>query len=60
MFYKNLFHKHNFDGTKWKKVGIIDLVLPTFEIDIKVGSEIIYTNTCLTCGNLVSQKIKIK
>ena len=65
------FHRHTFDGTAWKKVDEVAInsfdhfAVYTWSVggDAKLPEQSVvekrtsYSNTCLTCGELVSKTI---
>jgi hypothetical protein len=57
------FHNHTFDGTKWVLVAecsIHQTLLGGGSEELPYRRELVYTNTCLTCGDLISREINVE
>ncbi len=60
-----LFHRHEFDPKLWTEVSRTKIArqimtsygLPSGEFRT-AGSEIVYSNTCTSCGDLVFRRVK--
>lgn len=56
----NLFHRHKFDPAKWSLLATGNTFLTVLETGEKIprGIKLIYSNTCVECGDLVFRKMK--
>ena len=64
-----LFHRHKVDPEKWKLVSAVETMrtprpldeltgMPQSTLPVPRGKQIVYSNTCTDCGDLIFRRVK--
>jgi hypothetical protein len=64
----NIFHRHNFDPEKWKLISKVQMQrrprpfdaltgVPQSTEPFPVGAQLVYSNTCTQCGDIVFRRV---